>query len=84
MLTHYQFESYAAKSGLSRNALTFVESVRERELEASVDPRQRDNSIVYVISRKMGVSPSPGVKRITTFPRRSLSAFAPRYSTAHW
>ena len=82
MLTHYQFESYASKSGLSRNALTFVDSVRERELEASVDPRQRDNSIVYVTSRKMGVSPSPGVKRITTFSRKSVSAFVPRLSTA--
>ncbi|WP_322032824.1 transposase family protein [Paraburkholderia sp. J76] len=53
MLSINEFEKYAAKRGLSGQALTFIEDIRGRPADMSVDGRQRDNSIVYVTSKKM-------------------------------
>lgn len=53
MFSNHEFEKYAAKLGLSGHKLTLVESIRDRVSDNSVDVRQRDNSIVYVTSKKM-------------------------------
>jgi putative transposase len=54
MLSSHEFEQYAAKLGLPGKTRSFVESIRERGADMSVDVRHRDNSIVYVTSKKMG------------------------------
>ncbi|MGF6372861.1 putative transposase [Paraburkholderia sp. RAU6.4a] len=53
MLSNYEFEKYAAKLGLSGHKLTLIESIRDRVPDNAIDVRQRDNSIVYMTSKKM-------------------------------
>ncbi|MGF6413663.1 integrase catalytic domain-containing protein [Paraburkholderia sp. MM5482-R1] len=53
MLSTHEFEKYAATLGLSGRPLSVIEHIRERTADMSVDTRQRDNSVVYLTSKKM-------------------------------
>ncbi|MFM0735066.1 transposase family protein [Paraburkholderia sediminicola] len=53
MLSDNEFDKYAARTGLTGNPFVFVEEIRRRKAEPVIGNSQRENSLVFVTSRKM-------------------------------